>query len=186
MPFLKEFKMFPILTTPRLRLRNFRLEDGAAYIHTNVDPDVQRYMGQIKHPVTQDEIKRWVANMNGHYFSKAKISICWAIETLANDFLGRVELAHFVRRSMADLSYQIDKEYWNKGYMTEAVSAVLRFAWDRLELHRVQATVHPENIASLRVLTKNGFRQEGLLRQGNFGNEFRDTVIMAVLREDVA
>lgn len=185
MPFLKEFKSFPILTTSRLILRNFRVEDGEAYMRMNVDPDVQRYMGQVKHPITPDEMRRWVANMNGHYFSKAKITICWAMETQAKEFLGRIELAHFVRRSMADLSYHSDKRFWNNGYMTEAIGAVLKFAWERLELHRIQATVHPENVASLRVLTKNGFRQEGLLQKENFGNEFRDTIIMAVLREDL-
>ncbi len=58
------------------------------------------------------------------------------------------------------------------------------FAFQRLGLHRVQASVVPENSASVAVLKKNGFQEEGLLRQGNFGNEFRDTLILAILRDD--
>lgn len=184
MAYLDEFKTFPILHTPRLTLRNFRPEDGEAYLRINCDPDVQRFMGQPKLPSTPDDVQRWIANMNGHYYQKAKATICWAIETHEQQLVGRIELANFVRRSMAELAYHTDKAFWNRGFMTEAISAVLDFAFHRLGLHRIQATVHPDNVASLKVLKRHGFREEGLLRQGNFGNEFRDHFLLAILRDD--
>lgn len=69
--------------------------------------------------------------------------------------------------------------------MTESIQAVVQFAFERLELDRIQAHVLTENLASPKVLTKNGFKQEGLLRNYCFGNEVRkDTVLLSIIKED--
>jgi ribosomal-protein-alanine N-acetyltransferase len=77
--------------------------------------------------------------------------------------LGRIALTGVVRGAFlsAHLGYWLDGEHQRRGLMTEAVSAVVTFAFDTLGLHRVQAAVMPHNAASLRVLAKLGFRKEG-------------------------
>lgn len=62
------------------------------------------------------------------------------------------------------LGYKLDGELTGQGYMTEAVAAVTDFAFTRLRLHRIEANVMPRNRASLRVLEKNGYINEGLSR----------------------
>jgi len=72
-----------------------------------------------------------------------------------------------VRRGVAQaasLGYWAGERYAGKGYVTAAVHAVVRFAFDDLELHRVEAACQPENVASRKVLTKAGFVQEGQAR----------------------
>jgi RimJ/RimL family protein N-acetyltransferase len=64
----------------------------------------------------------------------------------------------------AELGYWIGKPFWNRGYATEAVREILRFAFEDLELHRVQATFLPANPASGKVLIKAGLTREGRLR----------------------
>lgn len=64
----------------------------------------------------------------------------------------------------AFLGYKLDGELTGRGYMTEAVAAVTDFAFTQLRLHRIEANVMPRNRASLRVLEKNGYVNEGLSR----------------------
>lgn len=60
------------------------------------------------------------------------------------------------------IGYKLDGEYVNQGYMTQAIHAVVDFAFNDLTLHRIEGNVMPRNTASLRVLEKCGFKNEGL------------------------
>lgn len=81
--------------------------------------------------------------------------------------LGSVSLSNLVRFSFQScfLGYKLDEKNQRRGYMTEAVCAVTDFAFGELGLHRVEANVMPRNKASLRVLEKAGYREEGLARK---------------------
>jgi ribosomal-protein-alanine N-acetyltransferase len=67
---------------------------------------------------------------------------------------------------------------------TEAVSQIVRFSLERAGLNRLQATAAVENIASIRVLQKTGFTQEGLLREYAMGSEFGDVYMYSILRRE--
>ena len=72
-----------------------------------------------------------------------------------------------------------------RGYCTEALSGAMTFAFDLLQLHRIQAAIMPRNAASIRVVEKNGFRREGLAeRYLLIGGRWEDHAIYAVTRED--
>lgn len=62
----------------------------------------------------------------------------------------------------AFLGYKLDKEYLNRGYMSMSVAMLIKYAFEELGLHRIEANVMPKNKASLRVLEKNGFVNEGI------------------------
>lgn len=62
----------------------------------------------------------------------------------------------------AFLGYKLDKDYLNRGYMSSAVELLTKYAFEKLGLHRIEANVMPKNKASLRVLEKNGFVNEGI------------------------
>ncbi len=62
----------------------------------------------------------------------------------------------------AFLGYKLDKDYINKGYMSVAVEMLVEYAFEELGLHRIEANVMPRNKASLRVLEKNQFINEGI------------------------
>lgn len=61
----------------------------------------------------------------------------------------------------AFLGYKLDKDFLNRGYMSMAVEMVTRYAFEELHLHRIEANVMPRNKASLRVLEKNQYMNEG-------------------------
>ncbi|MGE7271072.1 GNAT family N-acetyltransferase [Brevibacillus panacihumi] len=105
-----------------------------------------------------------------------------------NDMLiGRISLSNIVRGAWqnATLGYFLDQRHNGKGYASTAVGLVVRYAFSRVHLHRVQAGVMPRNLASIRVLEKNGFRREGLSKRYlQINGVWEDHLIFALTRED--
>lgn len=81
--------------------------------------------------------------------------------------VGTVSLTQIVRGAFQScfLGYKLDRELLNRGLMTAAVGLATDYAFSQLRLHRVEANVMPRNRASLRVLEKNGYEEEGLARE---------------------
>lgn len=104
-----------------------------------------------------------------------------------DELIGRVALANVVRGAWqnATIGYFLDQAHNGKGYMSTAVQLALSFAFGEAGLHRVQAGVMPRNTASIRVLEKNGFRQEGLsLRYLQINGVWEDHLIYAMTAEE--
>ncbi|MEV8180247.1 GNAT family protein [Specibacter sp. NPDC078692] len=82
-----------------------------------------------------------------------------------------------------ELGYTFHRDYWGKGYSSEAVSMLLSFGFNSLELERITATCHPENQGSVRVLEKSGFALEGRLRSHRrIRGQRRDSMLYSILR----
>ncbi len=101
--------------------------------------------------------------------------------------LGGLTLSN-MRRGVAQagsLGYWIGESYKRQGYMTEALAAVLNFAFVRLGLHRVEAACLPDNLASRTLLLKCGFKEEGYAREYlRINGRWQDHVLFAILRRD--
>jgi [ribosomal protein S5]-alanine N-acetyltransferase len=110
------------------------------------------------------------------------------VERRSERMLGWVRLSNVARGvwQNATLGYAVDESVNGRGVATEAVGLVVRFAFEHAGLHRVQAAVMPRNVASARVLAKNGFRAEGRsLRYLCLAGAWEDHDIYAITREDV-
>ncbi|MDL2233065.1 GNAT family N-acetyltransferase [Ruminococcaceae bacterium OttesenSCG-928-L11] len=187
MSFNEFFQSIPSLETERLTLRAFRRDDIPRYLPMIRDPDVRQFLGGGVNDLTNDRhVENWLRNINGRLL-QSKTVFTWCVEYKPEQQnIGRIDLGGFVRKSMADLAYYIAKDYWNRGIATEAVNRVVEFGFSQLKLHRIQAIVQTENIASLKVLQKAGFEAEGILRKYAFGKEFHDVVMLSVLNEQSA
>jgi [ribosomal protein S5]-alanine N-acetyltransferase len=101
--------------------------------------------------------------------------------------IGRANLSNIVRKAFqnAYLGYFLDRAYNGRGYMTAGIDAVVDFAFGPARLHRVQAAVMPENVPSVRVVEKVGFRLEGFApRYLRIDGEWRDHNLYALTTED--
>jgi len=80
-----------------------------------------------------------------------------------NQIIGMIGLSNVVWGAFcsAFLGYKLDKRFINNGYMSKAIEMLVKYAFNELHLHRIEANVMPKNIASLRVLEKNSFVNEG-------------------------
>ena len=86
----------------------------------------------------------------------------------------------------AELGYYIGAEYWGKGIMTEAVCLACKHVFNNTDIVRIYAEPFSENIGSCRVLEKNGFILEGILRKNAFKNgNFRDMKLYALVKEEI-
>lgn len=104
-----------------------------------------------------------------------------------NLLIGKISLTNIVRGVFQScfLGYSLDKDYLNKGYMSFAISLIVKFAFDNLRLHRIEANVMPRNKASLRVLEKNNFINEGLATKYlQINGIWEDHIHMVLLNEN--
>lgn len=85
----------------------------------------------------------------------------------------------------ADFSYDLSPKYWNKGIMTEALSAIMNFTFNSLNVNRIEATVSTENIASIRLLEKLDFIKEGILRERSYWRgSCHDMIMFSILKKE--
>lgn len=172
------------LTTPRLTLRPPRPgdEDDLQAIHG--DPEVMRYFSEPawsdpERPA-QQIAKDAAAFAAREYFRFAMI---------LND-TGR-QVGNCTLRSLhwqcrrGEVGYALGRAHWGKGYMGEALEALLRFAFVDLDLHRLEADIDPRNAASTGAVERLGFQREGLLRERWIvGGEIFDSVVYGLLRRE--
>ncbi|MBA2312903.1 MAG: GNAT family N-acetyltransferase [Actinobacteria bacterium] len=105
---------------------------------------------------------------------------------LENEVIGSIGLANYQPLiKTCDLGYWIRTDCAGRGYMTEAGTAVIEFAFDRLEMHRIQLLAAVGNRASQRVAEKLGFHSEGIQRDGSKGAfEWHDTYMLGLVSSD--
>jgi [ribosomal protein S5]-alanine N-acetyltransferase len=160
------FQKFPVLTTERLILRQMNDSDAEAFYELYSEPDVPRYL-DWDGPGSVDVSKMVIEYFNEQY--RKRESIRWAIVSReSNKLIGTSVLCGFSRNSIASVGYDLAKPEWGKGYMQEALKAVLKFAEEDLQLHRIEAEVRPENEASQKLLKRMDFIEEGLIHLGGF------------------
>ena len=100
--------------------------------------------------------------------------------------LGTCRLFEFSEQNRrAELGYVMGREHWGKGYIHEALAAVVACAFTTLELHRLEVDIDPRNIASIRTAARLGFVEEGLLRERWIvDGEISDSLMMGLLHHE--
>ena len=112
--------------------------------------------------------------------------VCWGI-TLKGDpsLIGTIAYNRFKKDGLGTIGYILHEDFWGQGIMTEVLEEFIRYGLEDLELHRIEAHVEPENIASESVLQKIGFTREGLLREREFyRNKHQDLIVYGLLKSD--
>ncbi len=175
----------PILESPRLQLRPLERSDSLAIQRSAGNREISDTMISIPHPYPTDEALRYCARQQDE--RKAGRAVTFVIELKAEGaFGGLVELRGIDREHLlGELSFWLDVGAWGHGYMTEAVRAIVRYGFEDLGLNRLFAYHMVRNPASGRVLEKNGFKQEGLLRQRvRKWGKFEDVALWAILQKE--
>ena len=102
----------------------------------------------------------------------AKAGIRWGISLKGKrNIIGTIGFNNFSNRHRANIGFDLQSAYWNKGYLTEVLKVVVEFGFKELEINRIEAEVMQGNTASEKVLAKIGFKNEGILRQWMYWNE---------------
>lgn len=173
----------PQILTPRLSLSALRLADAPRMFAYRNDAEVSRYQGFT--PATLDEVVRFVARNERTEFGEEDTWFQHGIRLRSDSrLIGDMGL-HFVGDRQLEVGFSVAPEYQGRGYGTEAVRGVVRFAFDELGLHRIFASIDPRNEPSGALLRRVGLRQEAHHRQSLwFKGEWVDDVIFALLRSE--
>lgn len=174
----------PELETPRLKLIELNESHAVALFDVFSDEESMRYWDDPPHK-NVDETKDLLA------FLAKRIEdgrgICWGIclKEAPKDVVGLVTYNAYRKDRNGYIGYVIARKHWNKGLTTEALKVFVEYGFSQLEVHRIEAHVEPENIASAKVLTKIGFQKEGLLRESTFNKgQYQDMVYYGLLKTD--
>ena len=101
------------------------------------------------------------------------------------EVIGGIDVVDIIEfRSTCEIGYVLSKKYWNKGYMTEALKAVIDYLFNKVGFNRIQLRHLIDNVASGKVMIKSGLKYEGILRQYGIKNtgEYSDTAIYSILK----
>jgi RimJ/RimL family protein N-acetyltransferase len=150
----------PVLETERLVLRAPRLADVKAIVRLVGDRRIAENTARIPHPYDADDAEQFLAIVN-----RQAGEATFAIE-LRGELIGKRELIGMcgieTRDGAAEIGYWLGVPYWNHGYATEAVRAVIDHAFGDLGHEALQAGARVSNPASRRVLEKCGFQWTGV------------------------
>jgi ribosomal-protein-alanine N-acetyltransferase len=175
----------PVLETLRLQLRPLELSDTLEIQKAAGIREIADTMISLPHPYPEGEAERYISQMLNE--REACSSVTFIIEEkVEKGFCGLIEVRDIDHEhSLGELSFWLAKKAWGHGYMSEVVQVIVRYGFEVLSLNRLYAYHMLRNPATGRVLEKNGFKQEGLLRQRvQKWGQYEDVALLAILRHD--
>ena len=173
-----------IITTERLILRKPQASDEAAQFAMHADPEVMRYFSEppwedisrATHKIAED-----IAAFESEQFFRFAVTL-----KATGQYMGSCSLFSEHRQNRrAEIGYALARPYWGKGYMQEALSALLEYAFIERDLNRLEADIDPLNTASASALERQGFKQEGFLpERWIVAGKVSDTALYGLLRRE--
>ena len=178
------FSNIPRLTTDRLVLRKLKVSDAQDMFEYAKQRDVTKYLTWYPHPdvAYTEEYLRYISQRyaTGDFYD-------WAVTLKENGkMIGTCGFTRFeLHNNSAEIGYVLNPLYHGNGYATEAAGEVLRFGFEELKLHRIEAKHMLENTASHRVMEKLGMSEEGTFRESYYiRREYRTVTVCSILENE--
>lgn len=176
-------RVIPVLETERLVLRGLVAADAPALYAFRSDPVTQKHNSvPLTDPARAEEL---ITVLDAEHHTTG--SLHWGLTIRGdNTVMGLLGYHHWnpeARR--AGMGYDLARPLWGRGYMSEAVTAVLDHGFGAMDLNKVEVHTNAENRESVRMVQRLGFRQEGTFHEHFFEDgAFHDVSLYAMLRRD--
>jgi ribosomal-protein-alanine N-acetyltransferase len=149
------FDPFPSFTTQRLRLRPLRSTDDRAIFTFRSHEEVGRYLSRPLE-TSRAGCRIFIDNINEGI--RKKEWLYWGIALTNDQVIGTICLWNLsFKDRCAEIGYELHPDFQKKGLMQEAIEAVLQYAFTTMEFQRIEAYLQTGNLASVRLLERNGF-----------------------------
>lgn len=154
------------LETERLILRRTTKEDFEEFFYLQLNPNLRKYLGSTK---LGNNLEKNEKHFNSEKYQDLSY-YRWTIETKKeHKLLGTIYLnIHNEKAKIAGIDYWIREDEWNKGYTTESAKRILNFAFNDLELNRIESSGSINNKGTLKVMEKIGLNYEGTRKEAYF------------------
>ena len=172
------------IQSTNLNIRPLTKEDSSKLFNLYSDTEVQLYTDiEILKSLsdTQKLINAWNKEAD-----EQDLIFLGIFSRATKDFLGTISLFNIDRKhSFGSLGFQLVKDYWGRGIMNESLNYFIKFVFEELNFHRIEAQTYTGNERSIKVLNRLGFSKEGQLRQ-NFliENKYEDSYLYSILRTE--
>ncbi|UOQ86903.1 GNAT family N-acetyltransferase [Gracilibacillus salinarum] len=176
----------PIIETNRLILRRLALTDvQSVFDHWLSDERVADNRINAAHKKVSETMER-MEKIVGQYGNK---DFCyWGIMLKdSRELIGEIDLYQFDNATEnCEVSYSIGPKWWNQGYGTEALKAVVEFGFCHMNIHKISAAHNIDNPASGKMMSNAGMEREGVIRHmiRNAKSQYKDCAICGILQED--
>ena len=174
----------PSIETERLYLRELSEQDVDDIFRIFSDPEVTRYWGLPVMRSRNEAIKFIDESNNG---LKDSSLIQWGVVHKESDqLIGTCAYTSWeLEHSRAEIGFALGRSSWKQGFMSELLPAFIRFGFEKMNLHRIEADVDPDNAAAIILVNKLGFKREGHLKDRYYmDGKYRDSLIFGRLRTD--
>jgi [ribosomal protein S5]-alanine N-acetyltransferase len=179
-----DFSNFPLFSSERLVYRRLVEEDLPQLFALRSNPEAMKYIPRIPHKSIEDARAQLIV-IDERIASNEGIN--WAVTKKNEDKMIGI-VGHYkidFENFRSEIGYMFLPEYQGKGYGTEMVKALLDFGFTYMGLHSIEAVVDPNNLASGKILEKNGFRKEAHIKENFFfEGQFLDSVIYGKLKSE--
>jgi len=175
------FNPFPVLETERLILRNITKEDVNEMFVLRSTPDIMKYIARPLHK-NIEETDAFIKNIHANIESQDFIN--WAIALKSdNKLIGTIGFYRMQKEhDRAEVGYMLHTDFHKKGIMQEALTAVIKYGFQQMNLHSIEAVIDPRNKASENILTRNNFIKEAHFKENYFfEGDYLDSVHYSLL-----
>jgi ribosomal-protein-alanine N-acetyltransferase len=173
-----------IAVNENIHLTEFRREDKAVCVGHLNDRHIYDCTLRVPHPYTDADFDKWMKHV-GEATQKQGQPVHFAARNDREEVIGGIGFDELTigKSHRAEIGYWMARPYWGKGYMTAVVRRACEFAFSEWGLVKISASVFPFNTASMRVLEKCGFVQEGYLRKQYLKDEnYLDAIVLGLMR----
>ncbi len=174
----------PTIETERLRLRHLEESDTDSLFEIFSNEEAMRFWSWVPYN-ERAQAAKLLAEIHENFRQKSLFQ--WGIALRADDqIIGTTTLFRFDEQSRrAEIGYILNRRFWGKGFINEALSALVSFAFEKLNLNRIEADIEPRNTASIKTVERLGFQKEGILRERWIvGDDIQDSLFYGLLRKD--
>ncbi|CQR70833.1 Putative ribosomal N-acetyltransferase YdaF [Sporomusa ovata DSM 2662] len=175
---------FPAIETDRLILRQLLTDDATILLQYWSAPEVTEYL-TLEPFKKLEEAVAMIELLNS--LPESNQGIRWAITSRQEGkVLGTCGFHNYnPEHCRAEMGYELGQAYWRQGFMTEALTAILHYGFEKMAVNRIEAFVNVGNIKSTGTLEKMGFKLDGLLREYEFARgKFVDQYCYSLLKSD--
>lgn len=178
------FTPFPVLETENLILRQISPDDDHEVFEIRSNPETMRY---IPRPLAEtiEDAQKFILECNSSIEKNDFIN--WAIAKKEdNKLIGMIGFFRIQHENFrGEVGYILNPNFHGKGIMKEAIDKALKYGFENLHFHSIEAVIDPRNSASERILQKTGFTKEAHFKENFLYNgEFLDSVIYSLLKSN--
>lgn len=169
----------------KVRLRALKLEDTEGHFYNRFDTQARRFVNcEVELPPTSNECNKFAEKYKD--FASGTGRLMFTIETLDGKNLGEINLNSIDERNGTfSIGMQIDRDFRGKGYGTNAMRILFRYAFLERRLNKFNASVLDGNIGSVSMIKKLGCKQEGMRRQVVYTNgQYMDELLFGLTKDE--